>query len=322
MGAARIASEPETMSVIVDTNTVAAPDRFDYWADAHGRVLHPLELRRPGRDPFTGRIRAHRVGAVTLFHIEGDASAIRRTARLVARHDPEELQVTNLVRGRFRIEQGARTALVGAGDLSCYETSHAYDVTSPGPFELLLFSVPKALLGDRAAAVCARTAVALDGRSGAAALAGPFLRGVAERIEDGSLDAGAVGLSDCVVDLVRLLFAADRPGSAGGPTLFAQVVAYIDAHLGDPDLGPRPIAAAHFVSVRALHKVFEREGHTVGGWIRSRRLAAVCRDLADPALADHPIRVLAARRGFVDAPHFNRLFRAEHGCTPGEFRHR
>src|SRR5258708_7920802 len=134
------------MSVIVDTSTVAASDRFDYWADAHGRVLHPLELRRPGRDPFTGRIRAHRVGAVTLFHIEGDASAIRRTARLVARHDPEELQVTSLVRGRFRIEQGARTALVGAGDLSCYETSHAYDVTSPARFELLLFSLPKALL--------------------------------------------------------------------------------------------------------------------------------------------------------------------------------
>lgn len=312
------------MSVIVDTSTVAAPDRFDYWADAHDRVLHPLELRRPGREPFTGRIRAHRVGAVTLFHIEGDASAIRRTARLVARHDPEELQVTNLVRGRFRIEQGSRTALVGAGDLACYETSHPYDVTSPGPFELLLFSLPKALLGDGAAAACARTAVALDGRCGVAALAGPFLRGVAERIEDGSLDARAAGLSDCVVDVVRMLFAADRPGSGsgGGPTLFARVVAYIDAHLGDPGLAPRPIAAAHFVSVRQLHKVFEREGHTVAGWIRARRLAAVCRDLTDPGLADHPIRVLAARRGFVDAPHFNRLFRAEHGCTPGEFRRR
>jgi len=240
----------------------------------------------------------------------------------VARHDPEELQVTNLVRGRFRIEQGARTALVGAGDLSCYETSHPYDVTSPGRFELLLFSLPKALLGDRAEVVCARTAVALDGRTGAAALAGPFLRGVAERIEDGTLDARADGLSDVVVDLVRMLFAADPPGAAGGAPLFAQVVAYIDAHLGDPELGPRPIAAAHFVSVRQLHKVFEREGHTVAGWIRSRRLAAVCRDLADPALAEQPIRVLAARRGFVDAPHFNRLFRAEHGCTPGEFRHR
>ncbi|HEX4249562.1 MAG TPA: helix-turn-helix domain-containing protein [Pseudonocardia sp.] len=310
------------MSVIVDTSTVPAQYRFDYWADAHGRVLHPLELRRPGRDPFTGRIRAHRVGAVTLFHIEGDASAIRRTARLVARHDPEELQVTNLVRGRFRIEQGARTALVGAGDLSCYETSHAYEVTSPGPFELLLFSLPKALLGERADAVCARTAVALDGRTGAAALAGPFLRGIAERIEDGSLDAGATGLSDCVVDVVRLLFTADRPDAANpeAPRLFPRVVAYIDAHLGDPDLGPRPVAAAHFVSVRQLHKVFECEGRTVAGWIRARRLAAVRRDLADPGLAELPIRVLAARRGFVDAPHFNRLFRAEQGCTPGEFR--
>jgi len=239
----------------------------------------------------------------------------------VARHDPEELQVTNLVRGRFRIEQGARTALVGAGDLSCYETSHPYDVTSPGRFELLLFSLPKALLGDRAEVVCARTAVALDGRTGAAALAGPFLRGVAERIEDGTLDARADGLSDVVVDLVRMLFAADAPGAAGGAPLFAQVVAYIDAHLGDPELGPRPIAAAHFVSVRQLHKVFEREGHTVpagsgpAGWPPSAATSPT-----PPWPSSHPRAGRAARlrrRAALQPPVPGRA-----RLHPGEFRHR
>jgi len=315
------------MPVIVDTSTVPGPDRFDYWADAHGRVLHPLELRRPGRGPFTGRIRAHRVGAVTLYRIEGDASAIRRTTRLVARHDPEELQITHLVCGRFRIEQGARTAVIGAGDLSSYETSHPYDVVSAGRFELLLFSLPRTLLAEYAEPVCARTASPLDGRCGPAAVAGPFLRVLADRIEDGSLDADAAGLSDCVVDMVRLLFADAvdpvRHAQATAPPLtglFPRVVAYMDAHLAEPGLGPRSIAAAHFVSARQLHKIFEREGHTVAGWIRARRLAGVCHDLADPGLDCYPIRLLAARRGFTDAPHFNRLFRAEFGCTPGEYR--
>ena len=311
------------MPLLVDTSTVPGPERFDYWAGAHGRVLHPLRLERPGRGPFAGRIRAHRVGAVTVFRIEGDASAIERTTRLVARHDPEELQVTHLVRGRFRIEQNHRTAFVGAGDLSGYETSHPYRVESAGPFELLLFALPRTLLGGRADAICARTAVALDGRSGPAAVAGPFLRSIADRIEDGTLDADAAGLGDCVADMVRMVFggSADpqddaRPADA----LFAQVTAYIDAHLADAALSPRALAAAHFVSPRLLHRTFAERGHTVAGWIRTRRLDAVCRDLTEPAPDPRSIRAIAASRGFADAPHFNRLFRQVHGCTPGEYR--
>jgi AraC-like DNA-binding protein len=232
------------------------------------------------------------------------------------------------VRGRFRIGQGERTALIGAGDLSAYETSHPYDVLSAGRFELLLFSVPRALLGVPDDLLCARTAAALDGRLGAAAVAGPFLRALADQIENGSLAEDTAGLQDCVVDVVRLLFAGHAgPGTAviaerRPDPLFASVVAYVDAHLAEPGLGPRTIAAAHFVSPRTLHKVFEAAGHTVAGWIRARRLEAVCRDLADPRLADASIGALAARRGFPDAPHFSRLFRGTYGCTPGEFRRR
>ena len=315
------------MPLIVDTSTVPGPDRFDYWASAHDRVLHPLRLRRPGTDPFTGRIRAHRVGGVTLYRIQGDASTIERTRRLVARHDPEELQVTHLIRGRFRIEQGGRIAVVGAGDVSGYETSHPYQVQSEDAFQLLLFSLPRVLLGGWADTICARTAVAMDGRAGTPALAGPFLRGLADGVEDGSLDADSAGLADCLVDIVRLLFTdppdrASRADSRTSSALFAQVVTYIEAHLGEPALGPRSIGAAHFVSPRQLHKVFQVEGHTVAGWIRARRLDAVCRDLADPALRDRPIHALASARGFIDAPHFSRLFRSTHGCSPGQFRHR
>jgi AraC-like DNA-binding protein len=319
------APSPETvMPLLVDTSTVPGPERFDYWAGAHGRVLHPLRLQRPGREPFAGRIRAHRVGPVTVFRIEGDASAIERTSRLVARHDPEELQVTHLVRGRFRIDQHDRTAFVGAGDLSGYETSHPYRVESAGPFELLLFALPRTLLGERADAICDRTAITLDGHSGPAAVAGPFLRSLADRIEDGSLDANAAGLGDCVADMVRMVFTADgaAPRAVAGPadTLFAQVTDYVDVHLADATLGPRVLAAAHFVSPRLLHRTFAERGHTVAGWIRARRLDAVCRDLTDPALGTRSIRAIAVSRGFTDAPHFNRLFRHVHGCTPGEYR--
>jgi len=94
----------------------------------------------------------------------------------------------------------------------------------------------------------------------------------------------------------------------------------IDVHIADRALTPRTLAAVHFVSPRLLHRTFAERGHTVAGWIRTRRLDAVARDLADPALLHRSIRAVAESRGFIDAPHFNRLFRQVHGCTPGEYR--
>jgi AraC-like DNA-binding protein len=95
---------------------------------------------------------------------------------------------------------------------------------------------------------------------------------------------------------------------------------HIDAQLSDGDLGPESIARAHFISVRYLHVLFEREGVTVSRWIRSRRLERARRDLQDPALAHEPVMRIATRWGFHSASHFSNSVRAEYGCSPRELR--
>ena len=312
------------MAVVVDTTLVAEEHRLDLWARAHAEHLHPLAVRRLTDRPFTGRMSVHRLGPVELHRIRGDASTVARTTRAIAAHDPEQLQLTLLRRGAFRIEQAGRATTIGPGDLSSYETSHPYAVTSPSPFELLLFSVPRAVLGARADAICARTATRVAERSPVGALATPFLASLAEGLEAGRLSAADPGLADCVVDLVRAVHAEPAGLAAARPDgdLLARVEAHVDAHLADADLSPRSIAAAHFVSVRVLHRLFAAEGRTVAGWVRERRLAACARDLADPALREVDIARIAATRGFSDAPHFSRAFRARHGCSPSEHRRR
>lgn len=96
--------------------------------------------------------------------------------------------------------------------------------------------------------------------------------------------------------------------------------AFIEERLGDPSLSPAAIAAAHFISLRYLHRLFEGEQTTVADWIRRRRLERCRRDLLDPALRDRPVSAVAARWGLPSAAHFSRLFRAAHGVPPAEYR--
>ena len=101
-----------------------------------------------------------------------------------------------------------------------------------------------------------------------------------------------------------------------------RIRAYIESHLGDPELTPTRVAAAHFVSKRYLHKLFEAEGVSVSRWIRERRLEHCRHDLADPQRVDETVTSIGMRWGLTDAGHLSRLFREAYGCSPSEYRHR
>jgi AraC-like DNA-binding protein len=98
------------------------------------------------------------------------------------------------------------------------------------------------------------------------------------------------------------------------------VQAFIQQHLGDQKLCPAAIAAAHHISLRALHQLFHDEGLTVAGWIRGRRLERCRRDLSDPALALRPVAAIAARWGFSSASDFTPAFHTVHGLPPSQYR--
>jgi AraC-like DNA-binding protein len=94
----------------------------------------------------------------------------------------------------------------------------------------------------------------------------------------------------------------------------------IEERLGDPELSPRSIAAAQFISVRYLHKLFETQQTSAADWIRQRRLERCARDLVDPALAGAPIGTIGARWGITNQAHLSRLFRARYGVSPSDYR--
>lgn len=114
------------------------------------------------------------------------------------------------------------------------------------------------------------------------------------------------------------------PAPAASPVegLLQDIKAFIDDHLADADLSPVAIAAAHHISVRYLHHLFQRDRRTVGGHVRRRRLERCRADLADPALAGRGVGQVGRRWGFRDPAVFSRAFKSAYGVTPGAYRRR
>ena len=106
--------------------------------------------------------------------------------------------------------------------------------------------------------------------------------------------------------------------SAKRAAMCAEVRRYIRVHLQDGALGPESIAAAHAMSVRALHALFEDTDESVCGLIRHERLARCHQDLALPSGGS--VTEIAFRWGFHDAAHFARVFKQHYELTPSDVR--
>jgi AraC-like DNA-binding protein len=195
---------------------------------------------------------------------------------------------------------------------------------APGPFDLLVLKLPKAMLGRHAQRVSRLTGVRIPGDSGLPRLARRFFCGAAAGIADGSIESQDTGVAEHVVDLVRRLYLDLEAACPAHPQSRAELLlraqAHIEAHLGDCDLNPERVARACFISTRYLHRIFADEGLRVCDWIRWERLERCRAELADDAFAADPIATIAARWGLPSAAHFSRLFRATYGCSPREYR--
>lgn len=306
--------------------TLDAPTTFDDWEHQICRTFVPLQARCPegNSSTFRGGVCSADLGAVTMSEVTASHAIVERTPRLIRQDDPELYKFGLQVSGSSIIEQDSRQAHLNAGDFAIYDTSRPYRIAFSDDFRMTVAMFPRHLVQLPGPHMSQLTAVRLAGDSGLASLISPLMRGLSAQMTDSGVVATHLG--NAVVDLVTAAFAQQLalPVQDGSPVghrvLAAQVHRFIDQNLNDPDLNSRSIAAAHFVSVRHLQKVFEAEGESVSTLLRLRRLERCRRDLADPHMADCAIATVGARWGFADAAHFSRIFRIAFGASPREYR--
>ena len=314
------------MSIVLNSDDMPVVERVDAIHEAICAGVLPVEIRwdRPA-DQIDLCCRLATAGPLNFNSARSSDNSLWRTSRQ-ARSDHEPMVFVAVQgHGSSRISQGDRQTVLRPGDVTIYETTRTYSIRNPGLTELHYFQVPRSAL---ALPPCTLDQV-LAARIGPdnnplAAVVVPFLASLG-RGDILDQPRAAELMVTPAIELIRALVAAhvhdeDLAREPLDQSLVLRVQRHIADHLGSRDLSAETIASAHHVSVRHLYKVLARADIRLSDTIRRQRLEACRRELRDDRRQHIAIATISARWGFADPSHFSRVFKAEYGMTPHEWR--
>ncbi|MBM2616478.1 helix-turn-helix domain-containing protein [Actinoplanes sp. LDG1-06] len=314
------------MRTVFDSAALAVPDRLEAWESATSASLIPTEIGSPDPLAFTARLGFAPLGEAQVTAMSYTSLSSRRSPRTIRISDPEFYQVALIRAGRQCIDQEGGRAVLGGGEFVIYDSSRPFEaVTGDGISESTILQFPKRLLPLAPAQVARLCAIPLPGDRGVGRLLAQFLVTVQDDHGDYT-ERDAKRLGDTAVDLTTAMLAHhlerdDPPLRSPSHLLYLQVVSFVENNLHRPGLGPATVAAAHRISLRYLHRIFQQHHHvSVSAHILQRRIERARRDLIDPRFAQHTVASIAARWGFERPADFSRAFRRHTGVPPHEYR--
>jgi AraC-like DNA-binding protein len=316
------------MKTVFHNKEFALPDQFDAWQSVNTHNVMPMTLSEADPTDFTARVNQADFGSVALAQMLFSPHRAVRTNRQVNSSDPGLYAVILGLSGSIGMSQAGRDTVLGPGDLMIFDSSQPF-VSAIGEgeelTETLQIRVPKQLLPLPAHKLDRLLATRMSGRQGLGAVVADTLKSMrAQAVHCTPADATRLGT--VTLDLVTALLAhhidvhQPLPPASRQTALLSSIEEYIQRNIADPSLTPASVAAAHHISTRYLHRLFEYHDTTVAALIRGRRLDGCRRDLTDPALAHLPIRAVAARWGFTQPADFSRAFTRAFGTPPSEYR--
>jgi AraC-like DNA-binding protein len=252
-----------------------------------------------------------------------DAAVVRHSRSHIARSGGAYYLIRFQLGSESVCSQGGDDVRLRAGDFSLCDTARPYQLAFNRPVSILTVRVAKNVLQRYVGSPERLVHVSVSGSTGAGALASRVIR----EIWNSSDIALAPGVAPRCANVVLELIASAYVGVAGlmdrsclASALRLRIMDFINQTLCNPDLSPSVVAHAMKISSRHVHRVFAQEGATVTQYILRRRLEKCRAALADPLLAGLSLTHICSEYGFRSLPHFSRLFRAEYGMAPRDYR--
>lgn len=305
--------------LIYSSYELPSRDRIPIWNDVVWRNYVPLQIKIAPHDDFAGQVALIQLGGVRVVTSGSRAQCITRTPKLIAQDNEEYLMLGLQLKGTAIIEQHARQAQLQSGDFVFWDTRRPYTINFPNDWEMAVFQFPRSAFTFSSKSVDSFTALTFHGQKGVAQIASRLLMGIADEARyrtfehDTPLLEHTLGILVFCIDH-KLTDCELLPNY--NDVLLRRISNYIGANLQNPQLSAIEIAQANGLSLSQLYRVFQSQRSTVGDYIRQRRLDRIKFELINPASRHLTIAALARKWGFLDTPHFNRVFKAQYKITP------
>ncbi|WP_116112019.1 helix-turn-helix domain-containing protein [Amycolatopsis ruanii] len=309
-----------TMTSLADVVAVAPAAsgpkvEFGSWTHAVQRSVLRFRFDCERPRAFAGIVSNRPLADVNFVDMESGRHAAYRDAATISPDEPDFYVMTLQLSGKLWLAQDGRVTVLEPGHFALYDSARPATIVSSDDYRSTCIRFPKRYLPAPPPGI---TATAFECEPGLPSTVWGMLLSLNRNVA--SLGPHGPRAVRTVMDLVTVMLHGTRTLPGRREVLLAHVREWIEEHLGDPDLGPAAVAAAHYISPRHLHNLFAGTGSTVSSWIRARRVEGCRRDLADPRLATVPVAAIAARWGFRGASHFGQVFKRATGRTPVEFR--
>lgn len=300
------------------TADAPAGQAFDAWRRRMEVAIGACTAVAPNEGKFQAEVEVVRIGDVRLARIAAGPHRLERERGNGGEGAiPGMIHVLFVQKGRFRMEQNGRSALLEAGDWSFYDTSRAFVCGNDEPVEMLGMMAPRAAVFGRDTSAYQCAAERFSSAKGAACLARGYLATLFDEMPGLNAAIGS-DLAATAVQLVRLVAAEalrHRNVLSIKDMLRARIESYVCRNLRNPQLTVDMVAAAHACTKRYVHKIFSAE-ETLGQYILNARLDRCRDDLLKPELAGQSITEIAFSWGFNSSAHFSRVFRRRFGISP------
>ncbi len=305
--------------------TTASLERFD---DQVSATFFPMdcELARDYPGEFHGLLNSRQLGQLGFAAVKSTPLDVYRRRSHIGKVTDSIYLVKVQVAGESQVIQRGREAHLAPGDFTLCLSSEPYELHFASDYSQVVLAIPSPLMEECVHQPERHLGVRMAAETGANGLFSQFVTSIAQRLDDmdGVL---AQRLEANVIDLLAttLSYAGEnqrRDLLCNGvrQEYLSRIRQFIRKHLGDPRLTPDWIAAAHNISTRYLHMLFEAESVSICRYIQQLRLQACSQALADSAFARFTVAEVAYHFGFKDASHFSRAFKAEFGMTPVQYR--
>jgi len=282
--------------------------------------IYTVTLPSPSEEArFTLSTRTYHTPNAILMCSQGTAFIMARGPAMVARR-ADQLLIYLELEGSCDNDWAGRRGRVEPGDIQIVDYARPFRSVTTDYKNLIVIlareSVPAALLS------LEPHGLVFPRGSGAARLIGAAMQefyAQADNLTVSEAEAAIEGIVALTTASARARLARDT--AAHTESRRKAALDYIDAHLGNEQLGPEEIAEAVHVSRASLYRLLASEGgiRTV---LLKRRLDEALRLLLADRQDDPSLKDIVKCCGFGGTSQFSRAFRARFGMPPLQYRER